>query len=72
MALLDLLVYHDMDARDGEAFNVGDDAGTKLGKDYEGLFVVAVGQGIHSGRQTVVLAHEHRPGMMKELKAFFA
>ncbi len=36
------------------------------------LYVVAVGPGVHKGRRTVVLAHEHRPEMMQELKAFFA
>jgi hypothetical protein len=71
MAALDLLIYQDLDAREN-TLSVGDDAGAKLGKDFEGLYVVAVAaRGIHEGRQTVVLAHERRPEMMQELEAFF-
>jgi hypothetical protein len=71
MAQLDLLTYRDFDPLD-ETFKVGDNAATKLGQDFEGLYVVAVGPGIHEGRQTVVLGHEARPERMQELKAFFA
>jgi hypothetical protein len=71
MALLDLLIYRDFDAGH-ESFRVGDSAAEKLGLGFEDLYVVAVGPGIHGGRQTVVLAHEHRPEMMQELRAFFA
>jgi hypothetical protein len=71
MALLDLLIYRDFDDTTDQSLNVGDKA-NKLGSDLEGLYVVALGPGIHEGRKTVVLAHEHRPEMMQELKAFFA
>jgi len=38
---------------------------------FEGLYVTAVGPGIHEGRITVVLAAEHRPERQQEIKQFF-
>jgi hypothetical protein len=65
---LDLLQYRDFDSIDVD-LNVGDNAGEKLGSGFEGLYVVAVGPPLHEGKDaTVVLAHEHRPERMQELK----
>ena len=73
MGPLDLFIYRDFtDTLNQTPFNVGDNVSEKLGPGFEGLYVVALGPGVHEGRQTVVLAHEERPEMMQELKAFFA
>ena len=71
MPNLDLFHYVDFDSIDA-GLAVGDDAGEKLGEDFEGLYVVAVGPPIHKGRKaTVVVAHEHRRDRMQELERFF-
>jgi hypothetical protein len=68
---LDLFQYRDIDSVDMQ-LGVGDSAQEKLGDSFEGLYVVTVGPPIHDGQDaTVVLAHEHRPDRMQELKAFF-
>ena len=69
----DLLVYHDLsdstDTTGGAVPSVGDKAeewfGDEIGR---GRHIVAVGEGIHDGRMTVVLAH--RSGGMPEVQAF--
>jgi hypothetical protein len=69
----DLLVYHDLsdstDTTGGAAPSVGDRAEEWFGETIGGdRHVVAVGQGIHDGRVTVVLAH--RSDGMPEVQAF--
>jgi hypothetical protein len=72
MPSYDLFVYHDMDDPiHDSAPNIGQDAGEWFGKGFEGLYVTAVAPGIHSGRMTVVLAHESRPEMQQQMKAYF-
>jgi hypothetical protein len=68
---LDLFTYRDFDTLDVE-LSVGDNAAERLGSEFKGLHVVALGPPIHEGKDlTVVLASEHRPDRMQELKAFF-
>jgi hypothetical protein len=72
MPYYDLLVYHDMDDLiHDQPPGIGQDAGKWFGKGFEGLYVTAVGPGIHEGRVTVVLASEHRPNRQQEIKEFF-
>ena len=68
----DLLVYHDFRSSHDGVPNVGDRAEAWFGSKFEGLFVTAVGGGIHEGRTTVVLSSESRPGYQKEIKAYIA
>lgn len=71
MPKLDLFTYRDFDTLDVE-LSVGDNAAERLGSEFKGLHVVALGPPIHEGKDlTVVLASEHRPDRMQELKAFF-
>jgi hypothetical protein len=68
----DLLVYHDMhDTMHDRPPDIGQLAVDWYGHGFEGLYVTAVGPGIHEGRITVVLAAEHRPEMQQEIKQFF-
>jgi len=72
MPKLDLFTYRDFDSL-GVELEVGDNAAEKLGFEFKGLQVVALGPPIHDGKDaTVVLASAHRPDQMKELKRFFA
>jgi hypothetical protein len=72
MPKLDLFIYRDFDSL-GVELDVGDNAAEKLGIEFKGLHVVALGPPIHEGRdKTVVLATEARPETMQELKTFFA
>jgi hypothetical protein len=72
MPNLDLFTYRDFDSLDVD-LNVGDNAAEKLGLDFRGLYVVALGPPIHDGKdKTVVLAAEARPEMMQKLKSFFS
>jgi hypothetical protein len=69
---LDLFIYRDFDSL-GVELDVGDNAAEKLGIEFKGLHVVALGPPIHEGRdKTIVLAAEARLEMMQELKTFFA
>jgi hypothetical protein len=69
---LDLFIYRDFDSLDVE-IDVYDNAAEKLGIEFKGLHVVALGPPIHEGKdKTVVLASEHRPDRMQEIKRFFA
>jgi hypothetical protein len=69
---LDLFIYREFDSLDVEP-HTGDNAAEKLGMEFKGLHVVALGPPIHEGKdKTVVLAAEARPEMMQELKTFFA
>jgi hypothetical protein len=70
---LDLFVYHDLtdSMHDGSLPSVGTDAGQWFGQSFEGLFVTAIGKGVHDGRTTVVLSNEYRPDMQQNLKAYF-
>lgn len=71
MPSYDLLTYHDLtDTLHDDVPVVGQDAGSWFGADYTGLYVTAVGPGIHEGRVTVVLSHERRPEMQQEIKAY--
>ena len=72
MPKLDLFTYRDFDSLDVE-LDVGDNAAEKLGFEFKGLHVVALGPPIHDGKDaTVVLGSEHRPGRMQEMMRFFA
>ena len=72
MPKLDLFTYLDFDSLDVD-LDVGDNAAEKLGSEFKGLYVAAVGPPIHEGKDVVVvLASEHRPNRMQELKAFFS
>lgn len=72
MPTYDLLVYHDLDdTLHSSPPTVGQDAGEWFGDQFAGLFVTAVGPGIHGGRRTVVLSTESRPDRQPEIKAFF-
>jgi hypothetical protein len=68
----DLFTYRDFDSLDVE-LDVGDNAAEKLGFEFRGLHVVALGPPLHDGKDaTVVLASEQSPERMQELKRFFA
>jgi hypothetical protein len=69
---LDLFIYRDFDSLDVE-LDVGDSAAEKLGFEFKGLHVVALGPPIRSGKDaTVVLASDGRPERMTELESLFA
>jgi hypothetical protein len=73
MPSYDLLIYRDFDDTvHDEPPAIGVDASTWFGQPFEGLYVTAVGPGIHSGRLTVVLSSEHRPDRQQAIKEFFA
>ena len=72
MPKFDLFTYRDFDSLDVE-LDVGDNAAEKLGFEFKGLHVVALGPPIHEGKDaTVVLGSEHRPERMRKLQRFFA
>jgi hypothetical protein len=72
MPKIDLFTYRDFDSLDVE-LEVGDNAAEKLGFEFKGLHVVALGPPIHDGKDaTVVLASEHRLERMTELRRFAA
>jgi hypothetical protein len=72
MPRYDLFVYHDMDdATHPSPPGVGEDAGKWFGNGFEGLYVTAITPGMHEERVTVVLAHETRPEMHEQMKAYF-
>lgn len=72
MPKFDLFTYRDFDSLDVE-LDVGDNAAEKLGFEFKGLHVVALGPPIHEGKDaTIVLGSEHRPERMRELQRFFA
>lgn len=72
MPKIDLFTYREFDSLDVE-LEVGDNAAEKLGFEFKGLLVVALGPPIHDGKDaTVVLASQHRLERMKELERFFA
>jgi len=68
----DLFTYRDFDSLDVE-LDVGDNAAEKLGFEFKGLHVVALGPPIQEGKDaTIVLGSEHRPEQMRNLQRFFA
>ena len=72
MPKFDLFTYRDFDSLDVE-LELGDNAAEKLGFEFKGLRVVALGPPIRGGKDaTVVLASEQRAERMTELKRFFA
>ena len=72
MPKFDLFTYRDFDSLDVE-LELGDNAAEKLGFEFKGLRVVALGPPIRDGKDaTVVLASEQRAERMTELKRFFA
>jgi hypothetical protein len=71
MPKFDLFIYRDFDSLDVE-LDLGDSAAQKLGFEFKGLHVVAIGPPIRDGKDaTIVLASERRPERMKELTRFF-
>ena len=73
MPSLDLFVYHDLDDTiHDELPPVGQDAGAWFGSSYAGLYITAIGPGVHAGRSTVVLSSESRHEMQSEIKKFFS
>jgi hypothetical protein len=69
----DLFIYHDMtDFEDADIPAIGEDAKERFGNQFDGLYVTAVGPGIHPGRTTVVLSHERRPDYQREIKDYFS
>ena len=68
----DLFVYHDFTDTKNDQIEIGDDAGRILAASFAGLFVTALGPGIHEGRTTVVLSAERRPEMQQQLKTYFS
>ena len=71
MPKFDLFTYRDFDSLDVE-LDLGDNAAEKLGFEFKGLYIVAIGPPIRDGKDaTIVLASERRPERMKELTRFF-
>ena len=72
MPKFDLFIYRDFDSLDLE-LDVGDNAAEKLGFEFKGLHVVALGPPIHEGKDAaIVLGSERRPEQITELQRFFA
>ena len=72
MPKFDLFTYRDFDSLDLE-LAVAVNAAEKLGFEFRGLRVVALGPPIHDGNDaTIVLASEGHPERMTELQRFFA
>lgn len=72
MPKFDLFTYRDFDSLDVK-LELGDNAAEKLGFEFKGLRVVALGPPIRDGKDaTVVLAPERRAERMTELTRFFA
>jgi hypothetical protein len=72
MPKFDLFTYREFDSLDVE-LAVGDNAAEKLGFEFKGQHVVALGPPIHDGKDaTIVLASERDPERMTELQSFFA
>ena len=72
MPKFDLFTYREFDSLDVE-LDVGDNAAEKLGLEFKGLDVVALGPPIHDGNDaTIVLGSERRPERTSELQRFFA
>ncbi len=67
----DLFVYHDFTDTKNDQIEIGDDACRIFAASFAGLFVTALGPGIHEGRTTVVLSTERRPEMHQQLKTYF-
>ena len=72
MPKFDLFTYREFDSLDVE-LDLGDNAAEKLGLEFKGLDVVALGPPIHDGNDaTIVLGSERPPERMTELQRFFA